>query len=135
MTRSPLTSTLLALVPLVALAFPLSQALNPPSVEQFQVKEKVVTQLRADVLIRSAHPFQKATINGVIFSESDEEHEIQINPEDPIIVEVTWPEGTPETALLVEVFADGQDLKAHTLWGSGSALEEITFQWEPPKFE
>lgn len=129
MTRSPLTTTLLALVPLVALAFPLSLVLNPPPVEPGEVAEKEVTQLRADVLVRSAHPFEKATVNGVDFSESDEEHEIQINPEASITVKVTWPDGTPETALLIEVFADGQDLKTHTLWGSGSALEEINFKW------
>jgi len=129
MTRSPLLAALLALVPLVVLAFPLARVLNPPPVIQVEPEKKKASFIRADVIIRSAHPFKKVTINEVTFSGEEEEKQISIDPKSSVLVSVEWPEGTPETALLIEIFADGQDLKTHTIWGMGSAVEELNFEW------
>lgn len=129
MTRSPLLTTLLALVPLVALAFPLARVLNPPPVVQVEPEGEKVTLLRADAIFRSAHPFDKVTVQGLSLPSGDDLLEIMINPKESIQVSVKWPEGTPETALLVEISADGQDLKTHTIWGVGSAVKELNFDW------
>lgn len=41
-----------------------------------------------------------------------------------------WPEGTPETALTVELEPDELDSRAQTLWSAGAVLNSIlTFQW------
>lgn len=45
-------------------------------------------------------------------------------------LEATWPAGTPDTALTVEIEPDGQDPRTVTLWSSGSDLSEIlTLSW------
>lgn len=45
-------------------------------------------------------------------------------------LEASWPPGTPDTALTVEIEPDGQDPRTVTLWSSGSDLSEIlTLSW------
>lgn len=45
-------------------------------------------------------------------------------------LEARWPEGTPDTALSVEIEPDGYDAKSETRWSSGATLSEIlTFTW------
>jgi hypothetical protein len=42
-----------------------------------------------------------------------------------------WPEGTPDTALTLEIEPDGLDTKTETRWSIGSTLTEvISFQWK-----
>lgn len=133
MTRSPLLAALFALVPLVVLAFPLSRVLNPPPVVQKEQTKEEAMMLRADVILRAAHPFEKVTINEVTFSAGEEEKEITFNSKEPLNVFVQWPEGIAESALFIEVMADHQELKSHTLWGFGSASEALNFQWSHPE--
>ncbi|MDA8975788.1 hypothetical protein N9F44_02140 [Akkermansiaceae bacterium] len=132
MTRSPLLSTFFSILPLVALAVPLSKVLSPEPVIQTEIKEtaKESDLVRSDLLLRSAHPFERVVVNDVIFEKGEVKKEIFLNLEEPLTVEVTWPEGTPESALLLELLPDALEMKSHTLWGSGSAFEEITFHWE-----
>lgn len=48
-----------------------------------------------------------------------------------LLVEATWPEGTPPTALGVEVEPDGAETRRATVWGEGSSLTELlTFSWK-----
>ena len=133
MTRSPLLSALFALVPLVVLAFPLSRVLNPPPVVQKEQTEEEAMMLRADVILRAAHPFEKVTVNEVTFSAGEEEKEVIFNSKEPLDVFVQWPEGVAESALFIEVMADHQDLKSHTIWGYGSASEELNLKWSKPE--
>jgi hypothetical protein len=45
-------------------------------------------------------------------------------------LEATWPEGTPDTALTVEIEPDGREARRETVWSSGADLREIlTFIW------
>lgn len=46
------------------------------------------------------------------------------------LLEATWPEGTPDTALTVELEPDGLDLKSETRWSEESAVSDLlTFHW------
>ncbi len=45
-------------------------------------------------------------------------------------LDAQWPEGTPDTALSLEIEPDGYDAKSETRWSSGAALSEIlTYSW------
>lgn len=47
-----------------------------------------------------------------------------------LIVSATWPEGTPETALTIELEPDGFETLSETRWSSGAELNEVlTFTW------
>lgn len=47
-----------------------------------------------------------------------------------LILAATWPEGTPDTALTVELEPDGFETQSQTRWSSEAALEEVlTFTW------
>jgi hypothetical protein len=48
-----------------------------------------------------------------------------------LVVNVTWPEGTPDTAFAVELEPDGLDAQAQTRWSTGAKLEDVfNFQWK-----
>lgn len=43
-----------------------------------------------------------------------------------------WPDGTPDTALTVELEPDAMDSQSQTRWSTGSMLSEtLVFQWKP----
>lgn len=47
-----------------------------------------------------------------------------------LLVEATWPDGTPATALGVEVEPDGQETRRTTVWTDTPTLSElVTFSW------
>lgn len=47
------------------------------------------------------------------------------------IVSAEWPDGTPDTALTLELEPDGLDSKSETRWSSGNQMTEvISFQWK-----
>jgi hypothetical protein len=48
-----------------------------------------------------------------------------------LLVEATWPDNTPATALGVEVEPDGRETRRATVWAEGAALTELlTFSWK-----
>ena len=48
-----------------------------------------------------------------------------------LVVNVTWPEGTPDTAFAIELEPDGLDAQSQTRWSTGSKLEDVfNFQWK-----
>ena len=48
-----------------------------------------------------------------------------------LLVEATWPDGTPPTALGVEVEPDGEETRRVTVWSDGAAMTELlTFSWK-----
>ena len=49
-----------------------------------------------------------------------------------LLLEVTWPQGTPDTAVTVELEPDGLEARSQTRWSSGGMLTEVlTFHWKP----
>ena len=48
-----------------------------------------------------------------------------------LLLDAKWPEGTPDTALTIELEPDGLEAQSQTRWASGAALTEILpFQWK-----
>jgi hypothetical protein len=49
---------------------------------------------------------------------------------DDLELTASWADGTPETALTLEIEPDGNEERSQTRWSSGTALNEIlTFIW------
>lgn len=47
-----------------------------------------------------------------------------------LIVTATWPDGTPNTALTVELEPDGLESRSETVWSTDATLNEVlTFLW------
>lgn len=47
-----------------------------------------------------------------------------------LLLEVSWPEGTPETAVTIDLEPDGLETKSHTRWSTGTQLHEsLPFLW------
>ena len=47
-----------------------------------------------------------------------------------LIISAQWPDGTPDTALTVEIEPDGFETRRETRWSDAAALREVvTFQW------
>ncbi len=47
-----------------------------------------------------------------------------------VFLAATWPEGTPDTALTLELEPDGLEARSETRWSSDAALDEVvTFAW------
>ncbi len=59
------------------------------------------------------------------------ETQLAIRPEgNELSLEASWPEGTPDTALTIEIEPDGRDARSETVWSQGADLSEIlTFLW------
>ena len=48
-----------------------------------------------------------------------------------VFVSATWPEGTPDTALTLELEPDGLESRSETRWSAGGSLDEVlTFVWK-----
>lgn len=47
-----------------------------------------------------------------------------------VFLAATWPEGTPDTALTLEIEPDGLESRTETRWSSEATLDEVvTFDW------
>lgn len=138
MTRSPLLSTLLPLIPLAALGWPLARVIHQEDYVPIEVEEPDLGPLvSADLFVRSAHPFEKIEVSlddtKWTFAPEDEVKEIYIpkSGEAFLTINVIWPEGTPETAVLFTLEPSGVAGIEHTLWGQGDVTDQIKFTWEP----
>ena len=137
MTRSPLTATLLPLAPLAALGWPLAKVINQEPYQQAKVVEDSSGPLlQADLEIKAAHPFKRLEVSAADTTwtfTADEDIKTIFIPKDREIVftvTATWPEGTPESAILLTLRPDGRPDRNHTLWGFLELTEEITFTWD-----
>ena len=49
-----------------------------------------------------------------------------------LLIEATWPAGTPDTPITVELEPDGLDTQSQTRWSSGGTLHEpFSYHWNP----
>ncbi|CAN5874418.1 hypothetical protein BH11VER1_BH11VER1_30470 [soil metagenome] len=47
-----------------------------------------------------------------------------------LLLEASWPEGTPETPVTIDLEPDGLETKSHTRWSTGTGLHEsLPFLW------
>lgn len=138
MTKSPLAVTLLPLLPLAALAWPLSSiiyqdAYVPPPLEAKTSTSQLIT---AELYVQSAHPFQEISvkIGEATWTFGPDEYEKEIHfPADKEIfltVSITWPPDTPETAALIHLTPENRLDRSHTIWGELEVTEEVKFTWE-----
>ena len=138
MTRSPFTVTLIALVPLAVLGWPLARFINQKAYVPTEVEEVNSGPLvTADLLVRSAHPFEsiQVTIGEACWTFAPDEDIKEIHyPRDArliLTVTVDWPKDTPETAVLLTLQPEGQGDLTRTLWGLDEVTAEIEFTLEP----
>lgn len=126
----------------VVLAIPLSILTGTTSPVKAAVVEKVVEEkgVKGLVRVRYAHrPVmlsvkigEKEVIQGV------EESPMEVDAPLPstkdgvdVFVKATWAEGTPDTAVTVELEPDGLAARSETRWSSAASLDEvITFEWK-----
>lgn len=48
-----------------------------------------------------------------------------------VFLSAQWPQGTPDTAITVELEPDGLESRSETRWSSGGSLDEVlTFAWK-----
>lgn len=94
-------------------------------------------KLRCDIYIRSAHLFDSVTLtisdSSVQLSGEELEMEAYLPVTNELVIgqlTIVWPEGTPETALELELIPDGLPERKVTVWGSGSLEETVEFDWE-----
>lgn len=139
MTRSPILTTILTVIPLAAVAWPLSHVLQarvPIRLTPQSTATLAQKTTPADLEIRSAHPFSQVSVrigeNTWHWGPDDDYQEIEI-PADPkltLLVTATWPDHTPETAIALHLYAEGRADRTYTLWGEGEVTQEIVFSWE-----
>lgn len=126
----------------IVLAVPLSHLTGTTTpVKTAEVKKVVeVKGVKGLVRVRYAHrPVtlsvkigEKEVIQGV------EESPMEVDAPLPstkdgvdVFVKATWPEGTPDTAVTVELEPDGLATRSETRWSSAASLDEvITFEWK-----
>ncbi len=142
----PLQLLLLSIV-FGVLAVPMIQLTRPfvPQVKaatQAEVKsgEKKAT-VKVLVRVRFAHPPTsvsliqegKELLAGVEKTHSPLEVSSEIHAThegEEFLLAASWPEGTPDTAITVEVEPDGADSQSRTLWSNEGQLSEVlSFQW------
>ena len=140
MTRSPLLATLVPLIPLAALGWPLAKVIHQEPYQQVKTGEvRKGPLIGAYPELKTSHPFDKVevTVSNATwtFKANETEKEIYI-PDDKqvyLTVKAVWPEGTPESAILVKLLPDERLDRSYTLWGYLEATEEIKFEWDPIK--
>ena len=137
MKDGPLREGLILLAGLGLLAWPLSLVTGSPGkvasqallVDTRGAEDSWVT----DVEVRSAHPFQWVELRrgdevlGRLEGPNREgEFECLLpNHGDLLTVEAQYPEGTPETALEVQLWPGSLPELKFTLWGEGRLLEQV----------
>ncbi|WP_395753910.1 hypothetical protein [Prosthecobacter sp.] len=139
----PIQIILLCLM-FVVLAVPLSQLTGTVNVakakEATAVKGVEEKGVKALVRVRYAHKPVKLSVK---IGEKEQIAGIEDTPLEwrsslpsphdgvDVFVQATWPEGTPDTALTLEVEPDGLASRSETRWSSGGSMDEvITFIWK-----
>lgn len=144
MNSSPLTNIALFLLCYLPLAVPLywvTRSHQPlaPSASTLEPKPSLASSDKqpALLLIQSAHPWEHLAliIDGETTLESsgpakESEHNIECHEQCSVLIQVKWPEETPETAVRIEIQPDFLESQSRTAWGYGKLREEFTFQWD-----
>jgi hypothetical protein len=153
MRPSPLVLLALVAMGLALIAVPLARLTGSDGYQRAPIEARgqpagttAETAVASLIRIRFAHPPLEVTLSQdgrpiARFPAPDEpadgtmEQQTTMNlPIDGLVdllVEATWTEGTPPTALGVEVEPDGYETRRTTAWTDGGALAEwLTFSWK-----
>lgn len=146
MRGSPPVQLALLLAGFLLVAVPLMQLTNAKNVgpeAAIPGANEAQTATPATLRVRFAHrPMQisikhggRELLEGVEASESPVETGVDlVIPKEGVEFQVNakWPEGTPDTALTVELEPDAMDTQSQTRWSvAGTMQETIVFQWKP----
>ncbi|HEY1051871.1 MAG TPA: hypothetical protein VGE39_19000 [Prosthecobacter sp.] len=126
----------------IVLAVPLSQLTGTSTQDKSAVKAAVKAEKSGGARLRVRYAHRPATLSVKIADKELVAGEMAASPLEmqatllsaeegvDVFVAATWPEGTPDTALTLEIEPDGLESRTETRWSSGAALDEvITFAW------
>lgn len=131
------------------LAIPLyhltSAQLNEAPAAPVNMDGKSVEKLPAFIRVRMAHQPSSLslTLDGVelLSPEQQKPGELEISLETPLAIspdgveifaKAAWPEGTPATALTIDLEAGDKEPRTQTNWSAGKELKAAyVFQWKP----
>lgn len=127
----------------IALAVPLMQLTGSSSVDKPVLRPAAKTEKSSTgvwLRLRYAHPPASLSLKiggkEVISSVGASPMEVQaslsaVRGGTDMFLTATWPEGTPDTAITLEVEPDGLDSRSETRWSSAGSLDEVlTFVWK-----
>lgn len=126
----------------VVLAVPLSHLTGTVSVTKAAAVEKVVEVKGVKALLRLRYAHKPVTLS-VKIADKELIGEIETSPIEvdaslpspkdgvDVFLKATWPEGTPDSAITLEVEPDGLTTRSETRWSSAGSLDEvITLEWK-----
>ncbi|WP_395742997.1 hypothetical protein [Prosthecobacter sp.] len=125
----------------VVLAVPLSHLTGTVSVAKADAPAKVVevTNVKGLVRVRYAHrPVtlsvkigEKELVSGIEDSPMEMDASLPSPKEGvDVFLKATWPEGTPDSAITLEVEPDGLATRSETRWSADGKMDEvITLKW------
>ncbi|MFC5453561.1 hypothetical protein [Prosthecobacter fluviatilis] len=126
----------------VVLAIPLSILTGTTTPVKAAELKKMVEEKSVKGLVRVRYAHRPVTLSVKIGEKevisSVEESPMEVDAPLPstkdgvdVFVKATWPEGTPDTAVTVELEPDGLATRSETRWSSAASLDEvITFEWK-----
>lgn len=125
-----------------ALAIPLSHLTGDPQTEPPAPApaKKTETAVHALLRLRYAHPPAQLSLKlggkELITTIQESPIEVDATLSDikdgiEVLLNATWPENTPDTAITLEVEPDGLETLRETRWSSASSLDEVlSFSWK-----
>ena len=140
----PLINAAIILVALGVILVPLVKLTSaPPTViadrPLLQTETEDPNSVSVSLSFRSAHTPDSIKVShlGKLLVNTDSVDDIidvdLMIPEEGVdlLVDVQWPNGTPETALELTLEPTARDSLAQVLWGEGQVEEILTFVWQP----
>ncbi|MGV3658955.1 MAG: hypothetical protein ACO1TE_02190 [Prosthecobacter sp.] len=125
----------------IALAVPLSHLTGTSTQDKPATKAEKKAEKSSGARLRVRYAHRPATLS-VKIADKELVGEVTASPLEikttllaadegvDVFLAATWPEGTPDTALTLEVEPDGLESRTETRWSSGAALDEVlSFVW------
>lgn len=124
----------------IVLAVPLSHLTGNTSNAKAIKPAAAVNSVKALLRLRYAHPPTRLSLKiadqelltAIAASPIEIETSLAAaNDGVDVFLSATWPAGTPDTALTLELEPDGLASRSETRWSSGGSLDEvITYSWK-----
>lgn len=142
MRGSPPIQLFLLAIAFALLAFPLARLTGGgASTSRAAAPAAEVPEVPALIRLRFAHPPRQISLlqeernllAGANFSSSPVEIETRLRlgaDGEELRLEAAWPDGTPDTAISVEIEPEGHETREVTRWSDGPELNDLLlFQW------